>query len=49
MSETIEYYEKLIKMMREDEKIFGLTREDREKIYEWQSKIQKLKKGEELR
>lgn len=44
MIENIEYYEKLIKMMRDDEEIFGLVREDRERIYEWQRKIQGLKK-----
>lgn len=40
----IEYYESLIKMMREDEKVFGLVREDREKIYEWQKEIGRLKR-----
>jgi len=43
MSKTIEYYENLIKMMREDEEIFGLVREDREKISNWIKEINLLK------
>ena len=41
----IGYYEDLIRMMREDEKIFGLVREDREKINEWIAQINVLKGG----
>ena len=43
IKKTIEYYQELINMMREDEKIFGLVREDIEKIYTWLKEIQKLK------
>ena len=32
----------LIKMMREDEEIFGLVREDREKISKWINEIVRL-------
>ncbi|KKK94272.1 hypothetical protein LCGC14_2684500, partial [marine sediment metagenome] len=37
--ERIEYLNNLIRMMREDEEIFGLVREDRDKIREWTKEI----------
>jgi len=40
----IKYYENLIRMMRKDEEMFGLVREDREKINGWIAEINKLKK-----
>jgi len=43
MEKNIEYYENLIRMMREDEEIFGLVREDSEKINGWISEINRLK------
>ena len=43
MEEDIEYYKKLIEMMRSDGKIFGLVREDYEKINEWTKKIVQMK------
>ena len=40
----IEFCESLIKMMLDDEEMFGLVREDRDKILKWKLEIRKLKK-----
>lgn len=42
--EEIEYWEGAIKLMEEDEKIYGLVREDRDKILKWKLRIKELKK-----
>jgi len=46
--DNIRDLELLIKQMERDGDIFGLVREDRDKILKWKLKIRELKKKEDL-
>jgi len=41
--EEIEHLEDCIRLMKADEEIFGLVREDRDKILNWRLRIKELK------
>ena len=46
--EEIEHCEACIKQMEADEEIFGLVREDRDKILNWKLRIRELKNGKRI-